>query len=135
MNKTSSFSVTALQTELFHPRQDLADFAAQNLERYLGNGINSEKHVVAITSKIVSLSENRLVPKSTIGKKALVERESDVYLGEIGYGCHLTVKHGLLIPSAGIDESNSETGDYILFPVDPFASLKDLHQRTRPHHD
>jgi F420-0:gamma-glutamyl ligase len=129
MNKTSSFSVTALQTELFHPRQDLADFAAQNLERYLGNGINSEKHVVAITSKIVSLSENRLVPKSTIGKKALVERESDVYLGEIGYGCHLTVKHGLLIPSAGIDESNSETGDYILFPVDPFASLKDLHQK------
>jgi F420-0:gamma-glutamyl ligase len=129
MNKTtSSFSVTAVQTSIFHPGQNLADFVAQNLESYLG-GLHREKLVVTVTSKIVSLAENCLVKKDSVGKKELVERESDVYLGEIGYGCHLTVKHGLLIPSAGIDESNSETGDYILFPKDPFASLRDLHER------
>jgi dihydrofolate synthase / folylpolyglutamate synthase len=124
-----TFSITAIQTDLFHPGQDLAAFVARHLERYLGNGASSEKLVITITSKIVSLAENRLVPKSSIGKKELVERESDVYLGEIGYGCHLTVKHNLLIPSAGIDESNSETGDYILFPVDPFQSLRELHEK------
>jgi F420-0:gamma-glutamyl ligase len=128
MNITSSYSVTALQTPVFHPGQNLISFVAENLEQYLGNGAQSEQLVVCVTSKIVSLAENRLVTKSSIAKKELVERESDVYLGEIAYGCHLTVKHGLLIASAGIDESNSETGDYILFPEDPFASLRSLHQ-------
>ncbi|RYZ66854.1 MAG: hypothetical protein EOP05_18525 [Proteobacteria bacterium] len=37
------------------------------------------------------------------------------------------MKHGLLIPSAGIDESNSEQDQFILFPKDPFASAKRLH--------
>ena len=30
------------------------------------------------------------------------------------------------MPSAGIDESNSETGEYILYPKDPFASAHNL---------
>lgn len=83
--------------------------------------------MIAVTSKIVSLAEDRVVARDSIQKTDLVIRESDVYLGEVGYGCHLTVKHGLLIPSAGIDESNSESGDYILYPIDPWGSARRLY--------
>jgi len=78
--------------------------------------------VLAITSKVISLSEGQVVPKTAIEKTALVKQESDQYLGEVGYGCHLTVKHGLFIPSAGIDESNAEGDYYILFPKDPYLT-------------
>lgn len=124
--KTSSYSVTAVQTDLFKVGEDIGDFIERHL---LLLGLGEEELILAITSKIFSLSEKCLVSKNEITKKALVERESDVYLGEIGYGCHLTVKHGLLIPSAGIDESNSETGQYILFPKDPFESCRKLHEK------
>jgi F420-0:gamma-glutamyl ligase len=131
IKKAASFSTRAVRTDFFRIGQDLADFVIAQI------GKSSEKlengDVLAITSKIVSLSENRLVSKNDIDKKTLVERESDHYLGEIGYGCHLTIKHGLLIPSAGIDESNSEGGAYILFPEDPFASLRILHEKLCSH--
>lgn len=79
-----------------------------------------EGSILAVTSKIVSLSEGCRVSKETISKEALVRKESDHYLGEIGYGSYLTIKHGLMIPSAGIDESNSEGDHYITFPKNPF---------------
>ena len=84
-----------------------------------------------MTSKIVSLAENRLVSRSTIDKKTLVQKEADTYLGEIGHGCFLTIKSGLLIPSAGIDESNSVNGDFIIFPKNPFLSAQNLLQDLR----
>ena len=87
--------------------------------------------VLAVTSKIVSLAENRLVSRSTIDKKTLVQKEADTYLGEIGHGCFLTIKSGLLIPSAGIDESNSVNGDFIIFPKNPFLSAQNLLQDLR----
>ena len=81
-----------------------------------------------MTSKIVSLSENRIVPKSKIDKKNLIQKEADHYLGEIGYGCHLTIKQNLLIPSAGVDESNTEKDFYILYPLNPFLSAQKIHR-------
>lgn len=85
-----------------------------------------EEMVIAVTSKIVSLAEGRTVEQNSTSKEALVKRESDIFLGEIGYGCFLTVKDGLLIPSAGIDESNSENGSYILYPIDPYKSAHQI---------
>jgi F420-0:gamma-glutamyl ligase len=119
-------SLQAIRTSIFHPGQDLAAFVLQHLESSFQDGHFPENQIIAVTSKIVSLAEGRRVTKDSIEKKTLVERESDHYLGEIGYGCHLTVKHGLLIPSAGIDESNSDGEYYILYPEDPFDSAKKL---------
>ena len=87
--------------------------------------------VLAVTSKIVSLAENRIVAKSSIEKKDLIEKEADENLGEVGFGCYLTIKQGLFIPSAGIDESNSENGDYILYPENPFLSAENLWKELR----
>ena len=89
------------------------------------------KMILAITSKIVSLAEGRIENHDLLSKEALVRREADQFLGDIGYGCYLTIKEGLLIPSAGIDESNSANGDYILYPADPFASAARIWQKLR----
>ncbi len=120
-------AVHPIQTRIFRPRESLFDFICQSVPKTLiGEGM-----VLAVTSKIVSLAEGRLLATDSIDKKSLVEKESDVFLGEIGYGCFLTIKHGLLIPSAGIDESNSQNGDYILFPEDPVASAEKLWSALR----
>ena len=115
--------VKPLSTPIYHLGDDFQQFLTQNLKDVL-----KEKHLLAITSKVVSLAENRVLPITEISKTELVQKEADHYLGEIGYGCHLTIKHGLLIPSAGIDESNSEEGHYILYPKDPFLSAENIYK-------
>jgi F420-0:gamma-glutamyl ligase len=114
--------VKAIRTRIFLVGEDLAQFIIASVDPSYVH----EKMVLVITSKIVSLAERRLVAKASIEKPALAIREADVYLGEAMYGFQLTIKHGILIPSSGIDESNSVDGDYILFPVDPYASAAAL---------
>ncbi len=109
----------AVRTGVFSKGMSLTDFILKSVKGRL-----KEKSVLAVTSKIISLAEGRTVHKQKISKQDLVRREADYYLAETAYGSHLTVKHGHLAPSAGIDESNSEEGKYILYPADPFASAE-----------
>ncbi len=114
----------AVKTPVFKVGQNLTEFLSKSLREFEPR----EGDVIAITSKIVSLAEGRIIEKSKVPDKAeLIRKEADVYLGKGAYECHLTVKHNILIPSAGIDESNSENEAYILFPIDPFKSAKELH--------
>jgi dihydrofolate synthase / folylpolyglutamate synthase len=123
----SSLEVKAIETNLFNRGDDLARFILTQIPR----ADIGERMILAITSKIVSLAEDRLIPRKGIEKKALVQREADIFLGEAGFGCMLTVKEGLLIPSAGIDESNSASGDYILYPEKPFESARIIWETLR----
>ncbi len=118
--------VTPISTSVLHTKDDFDEFLFQHLEGRLKN-----HQIVAITSKLVSVAEGRIVPRSEVEKTELIKQQADMYLGEIGYGCHLTVKHGLMVASAGIDESNSEHDDFILYPEDPFASAKRIHQALK----
>jgi F420-0:gamma-glutamyl ligase len=127
MKKLNPLSILPIQTRIFKTGENLSDFIIEQIDPSLVQ----ESIVLAVTSKIVSLSENRLVPKSTIDKKALIEREADENLGEVGFGSYLTIKEGLFIPSAGIDESNSENDDYILYPEYPFQSAESLWKALR----
>lgn len=83
----------------------------------------AEASVVAVTSKIVALAENRVVKFGDIDKQELIEAEADRYLpvGASRYGVQFSVKNNTLIPTAGIDESNGD-GYYVLWPSDAFAS-------------
>ena len=114
--------VKAISTNIYYLGDDFKSFLIENIR-----GALKEREILAVTSKIVSLSENRVTPKKSIEKKELICKEADHYLGEIGYGCHLTIKQGMLIPSAGVDESNSEGDYYILYPLNPFLSAKRIH--------
>lgn len=117
-----SMTISPIQTTVFHKGEDLADFVINNVDRSLFQ----ERSVLAITSKIVSLSEKRTIPRDNVDKKTLIRHEADSYLGEIGHGVSLTIKNGLLLAGAGVDESNSENGDYILYPIDPYYSAEKL---------
>lgn len=76
-----------------------------------------ENSILVITSKIISILEHQLIPKEGVDKKKLIIEESDIFLEteNNAYDFYLTIKNGVLIPSAGIDESNSNN-HYILYP-------------------
>jgi dihydrofolate synthase / folylpolyglutamate synthase len=86
-----------------------------------------ERSIVAVTSKIVAICEGRVVRIGDIVKAALVEQEAEYFLppSESRYGITLTIHHNLLVPTAGIDESNGD-GHYVLWPRDPQTSANQI---------
>lgn len=95
------------------------------LDQYL-NGM-PESGVLAVTSKIVAICEGRIVPMNTVDKAKLVAKEADRFIdpGKSQPGVMLTIKHNVLIPWAGIDESNGN-GSYVLWPRNPQKTVNDL---------
>jgi len=73
--------------------------------------------ILAITSKIIAICQGRVVPIGTVDKHTLIAQEAEYFLPPDlnKYHMTLTIKHGLLIPTAGIDESNGD-GFYVLWP-------------------
>lgn len=77
--------------------------------------------VLAITSKIIAICQGRVVPMGSVDKPTLIAQEAEAFLPpDLSKKHHvtLTIKHGLLIPTAGIDESNGD-GFYVLWPHAP----------------
>lgn len=94
-----------------------------------------EKDLLAITSKVVSLDEGHCLPLDAAPKSTLIAAQADHALPPhslAGHDFQLTIKHSVLLPSAGIDESNSG-GYYTLLPADPFASAQRLWHALREH--
>ena len=118
--KPITLKITPIATDLFQQGESLEKFILSSLEDYSVK----EESVLAVSSKLFSLAENRVV--QTTDKNKLIQQEADEDLGESSYGYHLTIKEGLLLPSAGIDQSNSPTGEYLLFPKNPYLSLNKL---------
>src|SRR4051812_45669637 len=94
------------------------------LDRHLPQ-IRNES-IVAVSSKIISLCEGRVAPKST-DKGSLVKQEADFFLPKkvSQYGLYLTVARDTLIPNAGIDESNADNC-YVLWPEDPQQTANEI---------
>src|SRR3990167_9436191 len=95
------------------------------LDRYLKK--ISEKSVVAVASKIVAISQGRVVKIGTVDKDKLIKQESQYYLprNQNPYNVSLTITGGTLVATAGIDESNGG-GFYILWPKDPQESANKI---------
>lgn len=76
-----------------------------------------EESVLAITSKIIAICQGRIVRIDEADKKQLIVQESEYYLPweENKYNYTLTIANKLLIPAAGIDESNGN-GYFVLWP-------------------
>ncbi len=83
--------------------------------------------IVAITSKIISICEGRIVKIDGTDKDALIKKEAEYFLPRERnkQGVMLTIKNNLVIPTAGIDESNSN-GYYVLWPKDAQKSANDI---------
>lgn len=106
--------ITTIKTEKILPGKSTL---YQILNKYLPT--LKENSILAITSKVVSICEGRVVKHDTISKEELTKREADYILQseKSPYGIYLTLKNNILIPNAGIDESNGG-GFYILWPKD-----------------
>jgi len=112
--------------------------SGDSIHHVLDEYIKSVKEgtVVAITSKIISLCQNRVVSKNHANSKyELIQNEADAYLAEDQslYNVHLTIKNNILIPSAGIDESNGG-GMYILYPENIQQTALNIWEHLRNQH-
>lgn len=119
--------VRAIKTRPFiPPKDDLTSLLSEVFSR----AKPKEKSIIVITSKIVSIGQGRCVKIEQFpDKDELVKKEADFYIGRDkvpgGY-VMLTIKKNLLIPTAGIDESNAK-GYFILWPDRPFKAAKDMY--------
>lgn len=106
--------IISIKTRIFRENEDLLKFILKHVKRI------PENSVLVITSKIVALSEGRVVKfKNKKQKIKLIKQESDFAL-KTKY-TWLTIKDGMVMASAGIDESNAK-GKLILLPKDSFYS-------------
>ncbi|MDQ5885367.1 MAG: dihydrofolate synthase / folylpolyglutamate synthase [Patescibacteria group bacterium] len=106
--------VTVIKTDIISPGELSVEAL---LDKYLV-GVK-EGSVVAVTSKIISLCENRVVSMSHANKEDLIKKYSQYYIpgGTGKYGYHFSIAKKTLVAMAGIDESNGD-GNYVLWPID-----------------
>ncbi len=90
----------------------------------------ADESVVAVTSKIVSICESRVVKAANSEQKdELVIKEAEYYLPREynQYGFMITINRGILVASAGIDESNGN-GYFVLWPKNPQISANKIRE-------
>ena len=102
------------------PGDDLASLLEPSLRRHGA----SDGDVLAITQKVVSKAEGRIVPGDD--RASWVDRESVAVVARRGDLLITRTKHGLVCANAGVDASNVAPGFLTLLPEDPDASAERL---------
>lgn len=111
------------KTRVFQEGEDLLEFILRYYKSL------PEKSVLVVTSKIVALAERRtVVVKNKKEKEDWIRAESEVAIPT--KHVWLTIRDGMVMASAGIDESNAD-GKLILLPKDSFQTAKILRQQLR----
>lgn len=100
--------VNAIQTRVFKARENLPDFILEHVPHV------AENTVLAVASKLFALWKGEIFPyENHTQKEALIRRESEFALRtNLAW---LTVKDGMVMTNAGIDESNAD-GQLLLLP-------------------
>ena len=111
-------NITPIHTSIFEERQDLPAFVVRHIPSV------SEKTVLTISSKLVCLWKGLSVPyESREQKENLIRQESEAALQTpLAW---LTIKSGMIMTNAGIDESNAQ-GKLLLLPQDCYACAEEL---------
>ncbi len=116
--------IKALHTRVFKEGDNLIEFITSRVNKI------SEDTILVVTSKVVALAERRTVtidhsiPLDTFREK-IIRAESQFAI-RTKY-TWLTIKDGMVMASAGIDESNAD-GKIVLLPVDSFKSALKIRQ-------
>lgn len=97
----------------------------------------SERQIIAITSKIVSICQGRVVKNDgTVDKQELIRKEAEKYIEEPSisrFHVTLTIKERVLIANSGIDESNAN-GLFVLWPKDVFTVAQEIWKHLKKKH-
>jgi coenzyme F420-0:L-glutamate ligase/coenzyme F420-1:gamma-L-glutamate ligase len=80
--------------------------------------------IVAVTQKVVSKAEGRVVPEGPGGKGEWVAREARRVVARRGDLVIAETRHGFVCANAGVDASNVAEGFLTLLPEDPDASAE-----------
>lgn len=112
-----------LKSQLINANDDLIDAIKKSLNRKKEKLKNGD--ILVIASKVVAYSQGRLVKiKNKAEFKKLIKKESDKVLSNSEMT--ITLKNKILIPNAGIDNSNTPKGEVVLWPTDPFDSARQI---------
>jgi len=132
-----SFSVFGVKTPLIHAGDDLAAVLVAAAKESPAGGI-AGGDILVIAESPVATAEGRAIPLAGVvpsararelaGKYSMdpalaevVLQESDAVVGGVR-GFLLAMKHGTLLPNAGVDLSNTPPGTALPLPADPDAS-------------
>ncbi|MBI3888255.1 coenzyme F420-0:L-glutamate ligase [Candidatus Nomurabacteria bacterium] len=119
--------ITPIKTRIFKENEDLPEFILQYIKKIPKK--NLENSILVVTSKIVALAEGRTVEyKNKAEKVKLIKQESDLAIKT--KLVWLTIKDGMVMASAGIDESNAN-GKLILLPKDSFDSADFIRNKLK----
>lgn len=106
--------ITPIKTDKVTPSTKLFDFLDKNLVKI------QNQQILAVTSKIIAITQGRIHPFEKDKKQDLIKKEADFFIPTEDniYNITLTIKNGVLAVSAGIDESNGN-GYFVLWPNNP----------------
>jgi coenzyme F420-0:L-glutamate ligase/coenzyme F420-1:gamma-L-glutamate ligase len=135
----------AIKTRVVKSGDDLVELVVKSLK---AQSLQLEDNdVLALTSKVVSISEGRIVKLGEVkpSEKAerlakeyslkpefaeLILREADRICGGVEKAV-LTLKNGVLAANAGIDNKNAPSDYVVLWPKDPEASARGVRDRIK----
>jgi coenzyme F420-0:L-glutamate ligase/coenzyme F420-1:gamma-L-glutamate ligase len=106
------------------PEVEPGDDLAALLEPSLASHRASDGDVIAVTQKVVSKAEGRIVPGRD--RASWVDRESVGVVARRGDLVITRTRHGFVCANAGVDGSNVPEGFLTLLPEDPDASADRL---------
>src|SRR3954468_14114976 len=110
------------------PVEGLPEIAAgEDLPRLLASALAGRIRagdVVAVTQKIVSKAEGRVVPEAERGHDGWVGSETERVVARRDELVIAQTRHGFVCANAGVDASNVGEGFLTLLPEDPDASAR-----------
>lgn len=110
--------VQPIKTRTFKENENLETFIAEHIPKL------QDGSIIVVTSKIVALAEGRTAEREDITTKEKLIRQESEFAFPTKW-VWLTLTDGMVVASAGIDESNAD-GKFILLPKDSFRSAKKL---------
>src|SRR3989344_7554767 len=119
--------IKTIKTRIFRENENLIQFILKHVKKV------SDKSILVVTSKIVALSEGRtkeidLSISHDKMREKIIKAESE-YMLRTKY-TWLTIKDGIVMSSAGIDESNAN-GKIVLLPKNSFKSAEIIHRALK----
>lgn len=124
------FEILPIKTRVVQPPKDEIWDILETLKIKEGD-------IVFITSKILGIHQGRCVSTSGTNKEDLIKAEATHWLpyeNRGGFKVNLTVADNILIPNAGIDESNANN-HFILWPKNPDALCQEIRKYLIKNHN
>jgi len=122
---------TPVKTRIIRPPKD-------DIYDVIDSLVIQDGDIIFITSKILGIHQGRTVKIGKMQKEELIQKEADRYLAyknKTGdFHVNLTVTQNVLIPAAGIDESNAD-GYYVMWPIGIDALCQEIRQYLMKKHN